>query len=146
MPSCRTDYSGFYATPAVIGTDPASDSLRVSKIFDWYGSDFEQGWRAYRRLSDVFAPFAAVFSDDPQVQQRIRDGRVKIGFCALRLGAKRSCRFVTAGAPIYIEGYSRHYLSIERDLYLTINSKPAPGGVKVSPCSQRIEREEFPTD
>ena len=58
----------------------ANGTLEVSKIFDWFGEDFEQGHRGYNTLSDVFAPHAALLADDPQVQEKIRRGQVPITF------------------------------------------------------------------
>ncbi len=56
---------------------PASGSLEVSKIFDWYGADFKRGKGG---LAGFFARHAAAMTDAPDAQQAIRDGRVKIAF------------------------------------------------------------------
>ncbi len=56
---------------------PASSTLEVSKIFDWYGADFK------RRKGDLvafFAPYALEMSSAPEAQQAIRDGKTKIAF------------------------------------------------------------------
>ena len=56
---------------------PASSTLEVSKIFDWYGADFK------RRKGDLvafFAPYALEMSNAPEAQQAIRDGKAKIAF------------------------------------------------------------------
>lgn len=58
--------------------NPQSDALEVSEVFKWYRKDFEQGHRGYRRLNDLFAAYAQQLTDDPQVQQRIQRGEVKI--------------------------------------------------------------------
>lgn len=60
--------------------DPETGTLRVSKVFDWYREDFEQGARGYRRLADVFADYAEQLSDDPAVRARIAEGALPIAF------------------------------------------------------------------
>ena len=56
---------------------PASNTLEVSKIFDWYGGDFKRG---KGDLAAFFARYAAEMTDTPDAQQAIRDGKVKITF------------------------------------------------------------------
>ena len=59
---------------------PNSNTLEVSKIFDWYGSDFRSGDRGKADLPAFFARYASQMSDTPEAQQRIRDGTAKIVF------------------------------------------------------------------
>jgi hypothetical protein len=51
--------------------NPATGKLEVSKLFDWYGDDFGS-------LKSVLARYAELLADDPQQQQRIRDGEAGI--------------------------------------------------------------------
>jgi hypothetical protein len=59
---------------------PQSNTLEVSKIFDWYGSDFRSGDRGKTDLPAFFARYASQMNDTPEAQQRIRDGTAKIVF------------------------------------------------------------------
>ena len=52
----------------------------VSKIFDWYGEDFEQGRVGFTSLKDVFAKYATQLADAPEAQERIRKGDYRIEF------------------------------------------------------------------
>lgn len=54
--------------------------LEVSRIFDWYGKDFEQGHKGYASLKDLFAQHAAQLSDNAAAQAAIRAGRYKLQF------------------------------------------------------------------
>jgi hypothetical protein len=59
---------------------PATQTLEVSKIFDWYGRDFRSGIRGKADLSAFFARYAAQMAEKPEAQQAIRDGEAKIAF------------------------------------------------------------------
>lgn len=52
--------------------------LEVSKIFDWYGSDFRKGWKDVRSVEAFLAGFAAQLADRAEDQKAIREGRVRI--------------------------------------------------------------------
>ena len=60
--------------------DSKENSLQVSRIFDWYGQDFEQGHRGFTSLQATFARFAERLTRDPQSVQRIRAGDYRIVF------------------------------------------------------------------
>ncbi len=45
--------------------------LEVSKIFDWYREDFEQGWKGWHSLRQFFAHYAADLKDIPKVTPKI---------------------------------------------------------------------------
>lgn len=60
--------------------DAGSNTLEVSRIFDWYGDDFEKGHQGIRTLRDFFAAHAQRLADDPQAQARIRAGRYELDF------------------------------------------------------------------
>lgn len=63
-----------------VPTQGSSGILQVSKIFDWYRRDFEQGYRGISSLPALFARHAAVLADDPAAQREIREGRSRIEF------------------------------------------------------------------
>jgi len=58
--------------------DAASSTLAVSKIFDWYRKDFEQGVRGYDSLQTFFALQAEALGSTPQARADLRAGRYKI--------------------------------------------------------------------
>ena len=55
-------------------------TLMVSKIFDWYGKDFELGHRGYQQLEDFMAQHADRLADSEADRQLIRQKKVKIDF------------------------------------------------------------------
>ena len=54
--------------------------LEVSKIFDWYGDDFERDWGSWRSLDQFFAQYADSLADTPQAQQKLMTGGNRIRF------------------------------------------------------------------
>jgi len=60
--------------------DPRSGSLQVSKIFDWYGKDFEQGHGGFTSLDATFARYADQLADSAADRARIRGGGLDIRF------------------------------------------------------------------
>lgn len=58
--------------------DAAAGTLRVSKIFDWYRSDFEKGHKAIGSLQDLFARHADVLGSTPQEQADLKAGRYRL--------------------------------------------------------------------
>ena len=60
--------------------DAATNRLLASKIFDWYGKDFEKGHHGYDSLKGVFARHAAQLAATPEAQARLRSGDYSIGF------------------------------------------------------------------
>lgn len=60
--------------------DAASGKLQVSKIFDWYGKDFEKGHHGFTSLKVTFGHFAAQLAKMPEAQERIRQGDYKLDF------------------------------------------------------------------
>jgi hypothetical protein len=60
--------------------DAASGRLRVSKIFDWYGKDFEQGHKGYDSLKATFARHAAQLAATPDAQAKLRSGDYRLDF------------------------------------------------------------------
>lgn len=62
--------------------DPATGTLSVSRIFDWYRKDFEQGHRGIASLQDLFARHAEALASTPTAQSDIRAGRYRLAFLA----------------------------------------------------------------
>ncbi len=60
--------------------DPAAGKLEVSKIFDWYGKDFEQGFHGYASLKATFAKYAGLLADRPEDRAAVAAGRADIDF------------------------------------------------------------------
>ncbi len=59
---------------------PQSKRLVVSKLFDWYGTDFEQGWQGIDSLKSFFASYANELADAPAAQQAMRAGNWQLDF------------------------------------------------------------------
>jgi len=59
---------------------PDENTLAVSKIFDWYGEDFERGWGGYDSLDEFFADHAGRLADSEAGRRRIKAGDVEIDF------------------------------------------------------------------
>ena len=60
--------------------DPASGKLEVSKIFDWYGKDFERGYKGFTSLKATFARYADLLADKPEDRARIREQKADVSF------------------------------------------------------------------
>ena len=54
--------------------------LEVSKIFDWYGDDFERGWGGWHSLDQFFAQYADSLADTPQTKNKLLAGDNRIRF------------------------------------------------------------------
>ena len=54
--------------------------LEVSKIFDWYGKDFERGWGGWRSLNQFFAHYADSLTDNPQAKQTVAASGARIRY------------------------------------------------------------------
>lgn len=60
--------------------DAASGKLQVSKIFDWYGKDFEKGHQGFTSLKATFGRHAGQLARTLEAQERIRQGDYKLEF------------------------------------------------------------------
>lgn len=60
--------------------NPDSDTLQVSRIFDWYGEDFTRGPAGAKTVALALGHHAEVLSQDPALQARLRAGSVPIEF------------------------------------------------------------------
>ncbi len=54
--------------------------LELSRIFDWYGKDFEKGHKGFASVADVGARYADVLADAPADRSALRAKTVPIGF------------------------------------------------------------------
>ncbi len=55
-------------------------TVELSRIFDWYGKDFEKGHKAFSSLNDVVAKYADQLTDAPDDRAQLRAGKVPIRF------------------------------------------------------------------
>ena len=60
--------------------DAAAGKLEVSKIFDWYGADFKQGFKGIDSLTGFFARYAVQLADAVPAQQRVKTGQAPVDF------------------------------------------------------------------
>lgn len=60
--------------------DEEKQTLYVSKIFDWYGEDFEKGFLGIDSLTGFFAKHAEQLTDAPASQKVIQSKDVKVKF------------------------------------------------------------------
>lgn len=56
------------------------DTLYVSKIFDWYGEDFEKGWGGYQSLVQFFAGHSEALGLNDADVKRLKAGDIDIEF------------------------------------------------------------------
>jgi hypothetical protein len=54
--------------------------LEVSKIFDWYGKDFERGHKGYTSVKAMLARYADLLADRPEDREAIRSQAVEVAF------------------------------------------------------------------
>jgi hypothetical protein len=54
--------------------------LEVSRIFDWYGKDFERGWHGYTSVKAMLGKYADLLADRPEDRAAIRAGTAEVGF------------------------------------------------------------------
>ena len=60
--------------------DPAQARLEVSKIFDWYGGDFEKGSRGYTSVKATLAKYADLLADRPEDRAAVQGERASVSF------------------------------------------------------------------
>jgi len=54
--------------------------LEVSKIFDWYGKDFERGHKGYASVRGTMAKYADLLADSPEDRNAVRSPSVEVAF------------------------------------------------------------------
>jgi len=55
-------------------------ALEVSRIFDWYGKDFEKGHRGFTSVKGTFAKYADLLADKPEDRDAIRQQKTDLAF------------------------------------------------------------------
>src|ERR1700687_582220 len=60
--------------------NPQSGKLEVSKIFDWYGKDFEKGHKGYQSVKAILAKYADLLADKPEDRAAIREQKPGVAF------------------------------------------------------------------
>jgi hypothetical protein len=60
--------------------NPATRKLEVSKIFDWYGKDFEKGHKGYSSVKATFARYADLLADKPEDRALVREQKTDVSF------------------------------------------------------------------
>ena len=60
--------------------NPAAGKAEVSKIFDWFGDDFKQGYKGIASLGAFLAKYANQLADAPADREALRGMKVGIGF------------------------------------------------------------------
>jgi hypothetical protein len=60
--------------------DPAKRKLEVSRIFDWYGKDFEKGYRGFTSVKATLAKYADLLADKPEDREIVRQQKADVAF------------------------------------------------------------------
>jgi hypothetical protein len=60
--------------------DAATGKLEVSRIFDWYGKDFEKGHRGFTSVPQMLAKYADVLADKPEQRALVRAQKAPVVF------------------------------------------------------------------
>jgi hypothetical protein len=60
--------------------NPETRKLEVSRIFDWYGKDFEKGHKGYSSVKATLARYADVLADRVEDRAAIREQRADVSF------------------------------------------------------------------
>ena len=60
--------------------DPKTRKLEVSRIFDWYGKDFEKGHKGYTSVKAMLARYADQLADRPEDRAAVRGEKADVAF------------------------------------------------------------------
>ena len=60
--------------------NPQTKAVELSRIFDWYGKDFEKGHEGFSSVNDVVAKYAEQLADTADERAQLRSGQVPIRF------------------------------------------------------------------
>ncbi|HVE90029.1 MAG TPA: DUF547 domain-containing protein [Burkholderiaceae bacterium] len=60
--------------------NPQTKTVELSRIFDWYGRDFDKGHKGFSSVNDVVAKYADQLADSPDDRALLRFGKVPIRF------------------------------------------------------------------
>lgn len=58
----------------------AKKTVEVSKIFDWYGKDFEKGFKGFSSVADVAAKYAEQLADSTEDRAVLREKKAAVAF------------------------------------------------------------------
>jgi len=59
---------------------PGTGKLEVSKIFDWYGKDFEKGHKGYSSVKQALSKYADQLADKPEDRAAVRAQKADVAF------------------------------------------------------------------
>jgi len=60
--------------------NPETRKLELSRIFDWYGKDFEKGHKGYASVKATAARYADLLADRPEDRAAVRNQQVDVTF------------------------------------------------------------------
>ncbi len=60
--------------------NPGTGKLEVSRIFDWYGKDFEKGHKGYTSVKATLARYADLLADKPEDRALVREQKAEVAF------------------------------------------------------------------
>ncbi len=60
--------------------NPETKKLEISRIFDWYGKDFEKGHRGYSSVKATMAKYADQLAESPADRALVRDQKADVAF------------------------------------------------------------------
>jgi hypothetical protein len=60
--------------------NPQTRKLEVSRIFDWYGRDFEKGHRGFTSVKQALARYADLLADRPEDRALVKAQQVPVAF------------------------------------------------------------------
>lgn len=60
--------------------NPETRRLEVSKIFDWYGKDFEKGHRGFASVKATLARYADLLADKPEDRALVKGEKAEVHF------------------------------------------------------------------
>ncbi|MGZ5662377.1 MAG: DUF547 domain-containing protein [Usitatibacter sp.] len=60
--------------------NPQSGKLEVSKIFDWYGKDFEKGHKGFTSVKATLGRYADQLADKPEDRALVKAGKAEVAF------------------------------------------------------------------
>lgn len=60
--------------------NPQSRKLEISRIFDWYGKDFEKGHKGFASVKGTMARYADLLADSPADREAVRSQAADVAF------------------------------------------------------------------
>jgi hypothetical protein len=72
--------------------NPQTKKLEVSKIFDWYGKDFEHGWKGFKSVKGTFARYADQLADKPEDRAVVKAEQADVTFLDYDWGLNDAAR------------------------------------------------------